>query len=119
MKKVVLLLCAVLLLATSVEAKLVVLGKGDATQFDVSSFPPRMQEAYKLMAVKCIKCHSQERTAIALQTGVAPITGGLFDRNATRAYGIKMLRKPDSDMTKDDVKVVIELLNFMLDEANR
>ena len=119
MKRVMLLLFALLLVCSSAEAKLVVVGQGDATRFDVSGFPPKMQEAYKLMAVKCVKCHSLERTAIALQTGIAPITGGIFDRRATRAYGIKMLRKPDSDMTKADVKTVIGLLNFMLDEANR
>ena len=119
MKKFVLLMCAVLLLATGAEAKLVVIGSGDATQLDPSNFPPQMQEAYKLMAVKCVKCHSLERVAIALQTGIAPISGGIFDRSATRAYGIKMLRKPDSNMSKEDVKIVIPLLNFMLDEANR
>lgn len=119
MKKLIFFLLAALLVASSAEAKLVVIGNGAATQFDPSGWPPQMQEAYKLMAVKCIKCHSLERVAIALQTGIAPITGRLFDRSATRAYGIKMLRKPDSNMSKEDVKIVIPLLNFMLDEANR
>lgn len=119
MKKIFLLLLVALVMASTAQAKLTIIGQGDATRFDVSSFPPKMQEAYKVMEVKCVKCHSLERAAIALQTGIAPITGGIFDRSATRAYGIKMLRKPDSNMSKDDVKVVIGLLNFMLDEANK
>ncbi len=119
MKIVVSFLFAILLFAAGAEAKLIVIGTGDATRFDVSGFPPEMQEAYKVMEVKCVKCHSLERAAIALQTGIAPISGGLFDRSATRAYGIKMLRKPDSNMTKEDVKTVVKLLNFMLDQAAR
>ena len=117
MKKLFLSLLVLLLLAATAQAKLVIIGSGDATRFDASSFPPDMQKAYTLMEKKCVKCHSLERVAIALQTGIAPITGGLFDRRATRAYGIKMLRKPDSDMTKEDVKIVIPLLNYMLDQA--
>jgi len=119
MKGRILFLLVLLLFVSGAEAKLVVIGTGNATRFDPSGFPPDMQQAYRLMEVKCVKCHSLERVAIALQTGIAPITGGLFDRNATRAYGIKMLRKPDSNMSKEDVKTVVRLLNFMLDEASR
>ena len=119
MKRLIIFFSALLLLTTSVEAKLLVIGKGDATKIDVSNYPPSMQAAYKVMEAKCVKCHSLERTAIAIETGVAPITGGIFDHGATRAYGIKMMRKPDSNMTKDDVKVVVELMNYMLDEVNR
>jgi hypothetical protein len=59
-----------------------------------------------------------ERTVIAVNTGIAPISSGIFDRSATKAYGTKMLRKPDSNMTKADVKVVIDLLNYLLDQAS-
>ncbi len=39
---------------------------------------------------------------IALKTGVALISGQLFDRSATKAYGIKMMRKPDSNMSREE-----------------
>ena len=45
-----------------------------------------------------------ERTVVAVQTGRAPITGQIFDRQAIKAYGIKMLRKPNSDMNKQDIQ---------------
>ena len=54
--------------------------------------PPKMQEGYKLMAVKCTKCHSQERTAIALQTGIAPITGCLRHRSAIQLRSSRQVR---------------------------
>ena len=95
------------------------LGKGETLTFDPADIPPAYKSNFEIMKVRCIKCHTLERTVIAIQTGVAPISGQPFDRGATRAYGIKMLRKPDSDMSKEDVKVVVDLLNYMLDEANR
>jgi hypothetical protein len=30
-----------------------------------------------------------------------------------------MLRKPDSDMNKEQVKAVVELMNYLLDETAR
>lgn len=78
-----------------------------------------MKAGYEIMRVKCVKCHTLERTIVAIQTGVAPITGQLFDRSATKAYGVKMLRKPDSNMNKQEVKATVELMNYLLGEAEK
>ena len=75
--------------------------------------------SYEIMRVKCVKCHTLERTIVAIQTGIAPITGQLFDRSATKAYGVKMLRKPDSNMNKQEVKATVELMNYLLGEAEK
>ena len=117
MKRVVTVGALFLMLATPCFAALRVVGSGDNMRFDPSGFPPNMKAAYEVMRVRCIKCHTLERTVVAINTGVAPITGQPFDRHATKAYGIKMLRKPDSNMTKQEVKVVVELMNYLLDEA--
>ena len=111
-----LLFCMV---ATSAHAGLKVVGKGDNMRYDPSSFPPVMKANYEIMKVKCIKCHTLERTVVAIQTGVAPISGQPFDRNATKAYGVKMLRKPDSNMSKKEVKATVELMNWLLDQVNQ
>jgi hypothetical protein len=71
------------------------------------------------MKIKCIQCHTQERTVIAISTGIAPVTGQPFDKQATKAYGIKMLRKPKSNMSRDEVKQVVNLMNYLIDEAAR
>jgi hypothetical protein len=60
-----------------------------------------------------------ERTVVSITTGVAPISSQPFDRNATKAYGVKMMRKPDSNMNKQEVKASVELMNWMLDESSR
>ena len=119
MKKLLLTLLLVSLTATAAHAGLKVIGKGDAMRLDPSSFPPNMKANYEVVRVKCIKCHTLERTIVAIQTGVAPISGQPFDRNATKAYGVKMLRKPDSNMSKPEVKASVDLLNFLLAETER
>lgn len=113
---VVVLLC---LIGSAAHAGLRVIGKGDNMHLDPSGFPPAMKSAYEIMRVKCVKCHTLERTIVAITTGVAPISGQPFDRSATKAYGIKMLRKPDSNMNKQEVKAVVELMNYLIDEAAR
>lgn len=119
MKKLLPVFVIVLLTFTtfSAFAKLKVLGKGEQMQIDINPYPNKMKQGYLLMKVKCAKCHTLERTIIAIQTGVAPISGQIFDKSATRAYGIKMLRKPDSNMSKQEVKDVIEVINFLIDES--
>jgi hypothetical protein len=111
-------LCVLAAPAAAVELK--TLGRGDSLTFDPAIFSAELRVKYEtVMKPKCVKCHSMERTVIAITTGVAPISGQPFDKTATKAYGVKMMRKPDADMTKEQVKIVVELMNYLLDEAAR
>jgi hypothetical protein len=116
-------LVTMLLVATCTSAAqagaLKVIGKGDAMRLDPSPFPPAMKANYEVVRVKCVKCHTLERTIVAIQTGVAPISGQPFDRNATKAYGVKMLRKPDSNMSKPEIKASVDFMNYLLAESER
>ena len=105
--------------STPVQAKIKSVGKGDKMNFDPAQIPADLKGAFEIMKIKCIQCHTQERTVIAIQTGIAPVTGQPFDKQATKAYGIKMLRKPKSNMTRDDIKQVVNLMNFLIDEASK
>jgi hypothetical protein len=98
-------------------ADLKVLGSGDGMRLDPSGFPAAMKADYEIMRVKCVKCHTLERTIVAIKTGIAPISGQPFDQGAVKAYGIKMLRKPDSNMNKAEVKACVELMNYLLGVA--
>lgn len=119
MKKIPVIVVVLCLSTVICHAKLNVLGKGDSMRFDPSGFPPAMKANYEIMKTKCIQCHSLERTVVAITTGISPISGQPFDRNAVKAYGIKMMRKPSSNMSKQEVKATVDLMNFMLDEATR
>ena len=117
MKRLSLILVFSLLFCTIAHAGLKVTGKGSDMQFDSAGFPPDMKAAYQLMKVKCVKCHTLERAVVAVQTGVAPITGTVFNQSATRAYGIKMMRKPDANISPKEAKTIVGLLDYLLDEA--
>jgi hypothetical protein len=107
----------VLLLALPCHAALKTVGKSDKLTFDPTNFPPQMKSNWQIMKTKCLKCHTMERTVVSVTTGIAPISGQPFDKSATRAYGIKMMRKPDSNMNKQEVKACVDLMNWMLEEA--
>jgi hypothetical protein len=102
--------------AVTSRAEFKVTGTGATMGVDISSYPPAMQETYPLFVKKCIKCHGLDRTIVTIQTGMTP-SGSVFDNAAVDAYGAKMLRKPDADMTKPEVKKIVELMKFMLEEA--
>ncbi len=105
-----------LLIYSIAEARIKVTGRGAKMNFSAEGIPEIQKPAFELMQVKCVKCHTMERTVIAVQTGIAPITGQPFNKQAVKAYGIKMLRKPNSDMDKKEIRDIIVLLNYFLDE---
>ena len=120
MKTAISYLCTLLFLvcATGAFAELKTIGEGANMQADTSAFPPEMKKAYEVFKVKCIKCHGLDRTILTLQSGVSP-SGSNFDAAAIDAYGAKMLRKPDADMSRQDVKTVNEVMKYMLNEASK
>jgi len=91
------------------------IGHGESLRLDPSGFPQDMKAAYAVMQTKCTQCHSLERTVVAVSTGVAPISGRPFDRSAATAYGQKMLRKQNSRMSREEVKAVVDLLTYLVD----
>lgn len=102
--------------AVSSHAELKLIGTGATMKADITAFPQNIKDSYPLFEKKCIKCHGLDRTLLTLQSGIAP-SGAVFDNSSVDAYGAKMLRKPDSDMTKQDVRIVLGVVRFMLEEA--
>ena len=96
-------------------------GKGDGAKFDPAGWPADMQKRYELMEVKCNNkaCHSMGRTVEAIVTGIAPNSKTPFDKEAAKRYGIKMMRKPDSNVNKEEAKRLVELMYFLIDEAKK
>lgn len=120
MKKYVTLVVLMLLSIHSIaDARVRVTGRGAKMNFSADSIPPMYKASFELMQIKCVKCHTMERTVIAIQTGRAPITGQPFNKQAVKAYGIKMLRKPNSDMNKKEIRDIVVLLNYFLDENSK
>ena len=70
---------------------------------DVTSYPTKMQEAYKLFTNKCSRCHTVAR----------PINS-VFAPEEWRKYVYKMMRKPGSGLTP---KTAEEIIRFLIYDA--
>jgi Photosystem P840 reaction-centre cytochrome c-551 len=116
MKKISMLVLFVLVFSTTSYAQLKVIGKGENLSIDTSEFPPRMQAAYDLMKQKCSKCHTIERVIASVQTGVCLYSKTSFTKDTAKSIVARMFLKPDSNITRDDARTIVELLHFMLEQ---
>lgn len=121
MKKSMVVAFALCLAGSAALAGVKTVGKGDQAKFDPASWPAEMQKRYSLMETKCNNknCHNLARTVEAITTGIAPNSKTPFDKEAAKRYGIKMMRKPDSNVNKEEAKQLVELMYFLIDEAKK
>lgn len=121
MKKILLVALAAALTATAAAAGVAVVGPKDNRNFDPSGWPAEMKSRAPLFEAKCnnAACHNMERTVVAIITGTAPISNTPFDKEAAKAYGVKMMRKPDSGIDKADAKSLVEIMYFLIDAAKK
>ncbi len=108
---------ALVLLAAPGEAKLKVTGKGKAQKLVKTQFPADMQPRYDLFSDKCTQCHAMSRPISALVTGVTPVSGDSFQRGDIKRYVVKMMRKPNSGITRDDARQLLKFLIFARKKA--
>jgi hypothetical protein len=96
-----------------------VVGKEGSREFDSSGFPPDKKASYKLMKTYCTKCHTLDRVVQAVETGIAPNTWQPFDQKAAKTYVERMMRKNSKNMPKEEVKAIVDLLQWLIVEANK
>jgi hypothetical protein len=97
--------------AGTTHAELKTKGAGKAQTLVREQFPANQQPRYDLFAARCTHCHEMARPISALLTGLTPISGASFDGDGIKKYVIKMMRKPNSGITKDDAKEIIVFLD--------
>ncbi len=91
-------------------AELRVQGVGKRQVLVRDQFPAALQPAFDVFARRCTRCHAMARPIAALQTGITPISGGTFETAGIKAYVVKMMRKPNSGIDKDEARMIIDLL---------
>jgi len=116
MKKIVLFLTCVLLMGVVAHAQLNVIIKGDTLSIDSSGFPPEMQTAYHLMMAKCNQCHTIERIIVSVQSEVCPLSKSAFTKETVRAVVTRMFLKENSNISREDARIIVEFLKFLLDQ---
>jgi hypothetical protein len=103
-----------LMMGGECHAGLGIIGDAGFREYDPSNFPPDKKLSYKIMKARCTKCHTLDRVVQAIGTGIAPISWQPFDQNTAKAYGDGLMRKANESMTKDEVKFVVELMQWLI-----
>ena len=75
-------------------------------KIDVSSYPPDMQNAYKLFSQKCKKCHTIARPINTMMT-----------HDEWERYVKRMMHKPNSGISSSQGKEIFDFLVY--DQTNR
>jgi hypothetical protein len=115
-----LLCCA---MVSSASAALHVTGRGENLRFDTEEFPAKMKSNFETLKLKCTRCHSQQRIVISFLSGRMPITGQTYDMDSLKTLSFRMYRKamnkPETVISKDDMRSIHPLLKYMMEESSR
>ena len=110
-------LTVVLAGAWTTQAALKTAGSGKKVRLVGAQFSDEQQGNFKVFNEKCAKCHSLARPIAALNTGRTPVSGGEFSDSYIKKYVVKMMRKPNSGITKVDAKKIILFLRHAKKQA--
>jgi hypothetical protein len=106
---------AILLLAlapATASAALKVQGKGKEQTLVRDQFAAEQRPRYDMFAQKCTRCHELARPISALLSGVTPLSADRFDEEGIKKYVVKMMRKPNSGIVKEDARELIQFLTY-------
>lgn len=98
----------------SAQAGLLVIGSDGNSRLDPLLFPSGLKPGVAVMNTKCIDCHTLNRVIKAVQSGQLS-DGSPFGKSECKDYGIKKMRKPGMNVSKEETKAVIDLLDYLLD----
>jgi len=99
-----------MLTSTTVFAELKIVGEGKDQTLAPGQFSGAQAEQFALFKTRCTKCHAMSRPITALTTGRTPISRGSFEAEGIKEYVVKMMRKPNSGVTREDAKEIIQFL---------
>jgi hypothetical protein len=93
-------------------AALKVQGKGKEQTLVRDQFSADQRPRYDMFAQKCTRCHELARPIAALMTGVTPLSADKFDEDGIKKYVVKMMRKPNSGIVKEEARDLIQFLTY-------
>jgi len=79
--------------------------RGGLPESQVTAFPPPVQDAYAVFAVRCSRCHSLAR----------PLTAQIDSEAHWRAYVARMRRQPGSGISEADGEEILVFLRYSLE----
>lgn len=72
----------------------------------VKTFPEEIQQGYKLVVIKCSKCHVVTRALNTL----------MFDKEDWKRYVKRMMNKPNSGISREEGKLIYRFLKYDQEE---
>ena len=102
-----------------VSAALKVQGKGKEQTLVRDQFAADQQPRYDMFAQKCTRCHELARPISALLSGVTPLSADKFDEEGIKKYVVKMMRKPNSGIVKEEARELIQFLTYARSLASK
>jgi hypothetical protein len=75
-------------------------------RIDVSKYPPQIQAAYRVFAVRCSRCHTLAR----------PLNANIDDPQHWVRYVTRMRRNPTSGINPKDAEIILQFLLFYTQE---
>lgn len=74
----------------------------NADHLDTSGYPPDIQEAYEVFAVRCSRCHTLAR----------PLNARITDERHWVRYVARMRRQPGSGINRNNADLILKFLLF-------
>lgn len=73
----------------------------------VDSMPPDVQDAYRLFAARCSRCHTLAR----------PLNSGITDPRHWRLYVSRMRRQSGSGISQNDAQTILVFLDYYAEQV--
>jgi len=94
-------------------------GSGTGVNFDPDIISQEHQKSYQIMTQKCTTCHGMDRIVLTVLSGKAQVTKQPFDREQAAGYGIRLMRMHNTGLKREEIRDVIRLLQWLIDEKNK
>ena len=106
-------------IAEASENQLKIIGTGKNLDVDSNHFNDTQTLQYNMFKQRCSQCHEIARPLQAVETGISPVSHQTFGLKEIKRYVIKMMRKPNSGITKPEAKQIILFLRNLKQDVDQ
>tara|TARA_Y100000589_G_scaffold324279_2_gene360195 strand:+ start:126 stop:557 length:432 start_codon:yes stop_codon:yes gene_type:complete len=106
-------------IAETGENQLKIIGTGKSLDVAPDHFNDLQAQQYGVFKQRCSQCHEIARPLQAVHTGISPVSHQTFGLKEIKRYVIKMMRKPNSGITKPEAKQIILFLRNLKQDIDK
>ncbi len=106
-------------IAEASENQLKIIGTGKSLDVSPDHFSDIQARQYGVFKQRCSQCHEIARPLQAVETGISPVSHQTFGLKEIKRYVIKMMRKPNSGITKPEAKQIILFLRNLKEDVDK